>query len=345
MGGDPRALVALAAPDGARRAPDVWGHVARPTLIPRGDGAVWHVGHAAVGILPATRRHPRVARGGLQRLAPPRQPRPRPLTPPPCVGHGLQRLPAVRRALSAPAGGDAMPRGLGLARAPRRVEHRAVPSPAPLTLDVALDVLQAWPPAAPPRADPERRVVVAGRAAPGRHRATAGPGAPPHGAPLAPLPHPVVAVDCGTPPAPGRCPTQRPHRLPRAAGQATRCARAQLCRVATREHRGHQALISGRRVAGLGGGAPRPGLGQARLEAVPGPRGCYTHQGPPRCSGPCAGQRLEHGSTAPSTPHRSAPRALPPLLRPSVIVGSGIRKMQFPRRSSNFGVLPRGMSN
>src|SRR6266699_1847429 len=51
---DPLTIIAINAPDGDRRAHDVCGHVARHALIPRWDGALLHVGHQPVRVLPET---------------------------------------------------------------------------------------------------------------------------------------------------------------------------------------------------------------------------------------------------------------------------------------------------
>src|SRR5712692_2276893 len=47
---DPVAIIAINPPDGDRRAHHVFGHVARQALILRGDSALLHVRHQAVGI-------------------------------------------------------------------------------------------------------------------------------------------------------------------------------------------------------------------------------------------------------------------------------------------------------
>src|SRR5262245_29114094 len=65
-------------------------------------------------------------------------------------------------------------------------------------------------------------------------------------------------------------------------------------------------MVGGRLGARLGMGEPVPVLGQDRLEDVPVPRGCCKPEGAPSASGPCAGHRFDHGSSAPSTPHRSS---------------------------------------
>src|SRR6266702_7209346 len=77
----PLAIVAINAPDGDRRADDVFGHIARHTLILRRDGPLLHVGHQAVGILPETRIYQLIDRLSLQRLAEHRQQMPLPLAP------------------------------------------------------------------------------------------------------------------------------------------------------------------------------------------------------------------------------------------------------------------------
>src|SRR6266581_628155 len=59
---DSRAIIAIDAPDGDRRAHHVFGHVARQALILRRDFALLHVGHQAIGILLETRIHQLVDR-------------------------------------------------------------------------------------------------------------------------------------------------------------------------------------------------------------------------------------------------------------------------------------------
>ena len=53
----PLAVIAINAPDGDRGAHHVFGHVACHTLLLRGDCALLHVRHQAVGIFPETRIH------------------------------------------------------------------------------------------------------------------------------------------------------------------------------------------------------------------------------------------------------------------------------------------------
>src|SRR5216683_1245260 len=66
---DSRAIIAIDAPDGDRRAHHVFGHVARQALILRGDCTLLYIGHQAVRILRETGIHQLVDRVGLERLA------------------------------------------------------------------------------------------------------------------------------------------------------------------------------------------------------------------------------------------------------------------------------------
>src|SRR3989442_7331758 len=54
----PVAIIVINPPDGDRRAPHVFGHVARYALIRCGDLAPVHVGHQAVWRCPETPIHP-----------------------------------------------------------------------------------------------------------------------------------------------------------------------------------------------------------------------------------------------------------------------------------------------
>src|SRR5215468_9899124 len=56
---------------------------------------------------------------------------------------------------------------------------------------------------------------------------------------------------------------------------------AHLRRVATRQHLGHQALVVGRLVAGMGVGKSVPVLGKDLLEDMPVSRGVGHHRVPP----------------------------------------------------------------
>src|SRR5882762_11541853 len=67
-----------------------------------------------------------------------------------------------------------------------------------------------------------------------------------------------------------------------ATPQAAVCDIAHLLRIATRQHPGHQALVVGRLVAGMGVGKRVPVIGKDLLKDTPVPRGCGQHPCPPR---------------------------------------------------------------
>src|SRR5262245_50055758 len=84
---------------------------------------------------------------------------------------------------------------------------------------------------------------------------------------------------------------------------------AHLFRVATRQHLGHQALVVGRLVAGMGVGKRVPVLGKNLLKDTPVPRGLCQHQVvPSRGDDLLMMKRLYHASAASSTPPPPGPR-------------------------------------
>jgi hypothetical protein len=108
---DPLAIVTINAPDGDRRADHILGHLARHTLIRRGDGALLHVRHQAVGVRPATGIHQRVDGLGLQHLASHRQQMPLPRAAQERRGPILEMLPAFSWPIVASTGGEQMEMG------------------------------------------------------------------------------------------------------------------------------------------------------------------------------------------------------------------------------------------
>src|SRR5437867_10325661 len=80
---------------------------------------------------------------------------------------------------------------------------------------------------------------------------------------------------------------------------------AHRLRIAAPKHLGHQAIVVGRLVAGMGVLKRIPVIGKDLFEDVPVPRGCCKHQGAPSEGvGIVAVQRLYHASSALSTPPR-----------------------------------------
>ena len=309
MIGDPLAILAIDAPDSHRGAHHVLGHVTRHALRLRGDSTLLHVGHEAVGIRPKTRIHPRVDRLRLERLAHHASQVPLPLATQEIVGHVLQMLPARALGLIAPAGGEQMQVRVIRPMASMGVEHGDGAPSECLAPDGAKEIIQALRPTAHERAQHDRRVLVQGRAEHRRDRQDDMPRDDPRMEGLAHLAHPVVDMDLGAASAPRRCAA---HRHPMGAlttPQAAVCDRAHLCRVATRQHLGHQALVVGRLVARMGVGKRVPVLGTDLLEDTPVPRGVGHHRVTPRGGDErLVMQRLYHASAASSSPPPPVPR-------------------------------------
>src|SRR5688500_2168195 len=118
------------------------------------------------------------------------------------------------------------------------------------------------------------------------------------------------------------------------AVEAAVCDIAHLFRVATRQHLRHRALVVGRLVARMGVGKRVPVLSKDLLEDTPVPRGCCNHRAALSWGDTIViVQRLYHGLTASSTPHRPVYHH-PPLLPSSLSYGDfWAEKMQFPIRS------------
>jgi hypothetical protein len=106
-----------------------------------------------------------VDRLSLERLAHHAQQVPLPGATQQRLGQVLPLLPARSLALIAPTRGEQMQMGMVVAVSSMRGEHRAVPSPQRLAPEVAREILEAWPPAAPERTSYARRVLGEGRAA------------------------------------------------------------------------------------------------------------------------------------------------------------------------------------
>ena len=170
--------------------------------------------------------------------------------------------------------------------------------------------------------------MVKGRAAHGRHRQDDVPLEHPRVEPLAHLAHPGGDGDCGTLQAQGRWTTHRHPTGALATVQTTLCERTHRVRAPTREPLRHQTIIVDRLIAQMGVCEPVPVISTHLLADSPVSCGCSKHEGAPRCRGPGAVQRLYPVSSALSTPHQASPDALHQLLRPSITVDAGIRKMQ-----------------
>ena len=142
-------------PARARRPDHLWRQGGRPTLIPCRPLALWDVGDKARAVARVTHRDPPGHRGGLYRLTPPGQQRPRPLLAPQALGHVVAMVPRT---------------GLWLPAAPRRAQgqRRVVPPRAPRRREdpqgaalekavtaPAADVIH--PPHAPAHARPQHR--------------------------------------------------------------------------------------------------------------------------------------------------------------------------------------------
>src|SRR5262245_58903967 len=140
---DPVAIIAINPPDGDRRTHHVFGHVARQTLILRRDGALLHVGHQAIRILPETRIHQLVHRLSCQCLAHHAQEVPLPFATQEIVGQELEMLPALSLGIIPPTGGEQMQMGVVLPIAPMGVEHGDVAPPECLAPDVTIEIIAA----------------------------------------------------------------------------------------------------------------------------------------------------------------------------------------------------------
>src|SRR3989454_8218556 len=121
---DPLPIIVINAPDGDRRTHHVLRHVARQTLVLRGDLALLHVGHQPIGVFPETPIHQLVDRLRLESPAHHAQEVPLPFATQELVGQVLEMLPARSLGIIPPTGSDQMQMGMGLAIAAMRVEHR-----------------------------------------------------------------------------------------------------------------------------------------------------------------------------------------------------------------------------
>ena len=152
-----------------------------------------------------------------------------------------------------------------------RVEHRDGAPSERLTFDGAIEIIQALRPAAHERAQYDRRVLVEGGAEHGRHRQDDVPVDDTLVEDLTHLADPVINVDFGASQAQRRFTTHRHQVLPLATVQAAVFDVADLLRIATRQHLGHQAIIIGCLVARMGVLKGVPVLGKDLLEDTPVP--------------------------------------------------------------------------
>src|SRR6266571_4890677 len=163
MVGDPLAVIAINPPDRDRWAHHVCGDVTCYALILRGDGALLHIGHSTVGILPETRIDQLVDGLSLQRLAQHRQQVPLPCATQQLVRQVLEMLPALALGIIAPTGGEQMEMGMVRPIAPMGVQHGDRASSQRLAPHGAIEVIQTLRPTAHKRTQHDRRVVVEGR--------------------------------------------------------------------------------------------------------------------------------------------------------------------------------------
>jgi hypothetical protein len=229
---DACAVIAIKAPDGDRRAHDVCGPIACSALLRRGDGALLHVGHEAVRILPATGSPHLVDGLGLPCLAEHRQQMPLPRAAQERLGHRREMLPAFSRPLIASPGGEQLEMGRVLPMAPMGVYHGTGATPARLPPAGALAIIQALHSTAHERAQYDRGVLVQGRAKHRRHRQDDVPRDDALRENLAPLTDPVVDLHVGAPQAYGRLTTHRHQGLALATVRAARLDIPHVFRVA-----------------------------------------------------------------------------------------------------------------
>jgi hypothetical protein len=266
-----------------------------------------HLGHQTIGVLPATPIHPLVDRVSLQRLASHAQHMPWPCATQESVGQVLEMLPALSLALRPPTGGEQMQRGMVLAMAAMRVEHRDGALSERLALDGAREIIQALRPAAHERAQYDRRVLGAGRAEHRRDRQDDGARDHPRVEDLAHLADPVIHLDLRAAQAQGGLTAHRHEMLALTTGETALCARPHLVWMATRQHLGHQIMRVGRLIARMGVGESIPVVGKELLEDVPVPCGCCQHEGPPSAESDTVAIPLwSHSSSALSIPPRCA---------------------------------------
>src|SRR6266567_1736829 len=278
---DPVAIIAINAPDRDRGTHDIFGHVARQTLILRRDVALLDVAHQAVGILLETPIHQLVDDLRLERLAHHAQQMPLPLAMEQLIRQVMQVFPALALLIIAPTGGDQMQMGMVLTIAAMGVEHHDGATLESLAPDLALKIIQALPPTPHQGAQHDRGVMGEGRAEHRRARQDDVPIDHPLVEHRAHLADPGIHVDFGAPQA------QRgltAHRHPMGALstlQATVFNIAHLVGISTPEPLRYQALVVGRLVTWMGVFEPVPVLSKDLLEDIPVPCRCYTHQGAP----------------------------------------------------------------
>src|SRR5215831_5672343 len=225
------------------------------------------------------------------------------------VGQVLEMLPARALAIIPPTGGEQMQMGMVLAIAAMRVEHRDGAPSERLALDGAIEIIQALRPTAHERAQHDCRVLVKGRAEHRRDRQDDVPRDDALMEALAHLADPVVHGDFGAPQAQRRLTAHRHQVLALATVQAAVLGRAYFCRVAARQHLGHQALVVRRLVARMGLLKRLPVVSKDLLEDIPVPRGgCHHRSAPNGGDQIVAMERLYHASTASSTPHPASLR-------------------------------------
>src|SRR5882724_12345178 len=141
---------------------NLFGHVARQTLILRRDVALLDVAHQAVGILLETPIHQLVDDLRLERLAHHAQQMPLPLAMEHLIRQVMQVFPALALLIIAPTGGDQMQMGMVMTIAAMGVDHHDVATLESLAPDLAIKIIQALHPTPHQGAQHDRGVLVEG---------------------------------------------------------------------------------------------------------------------------------------------------------------------------------------
>jgi hypothetical protein len=162
-----------------------------------------------------------------------------------------------------------------------RVEHDDISPLEPLAPDLAKEIIHAPGATSHQRTQQDRRIVIEGRAKHRRDRQDDVAIDHPLVEHLAHLTDPVVDVDFGAPQTQRRFTTHGDTMGALPTLQTAVFDIAHLLRVATRQHLGHQALVVGRLVAGMGVGKRVPVIGKDLLKDIPVPGGGCKHPRPP----------------------------------------------------------------
>ena len=197
MIGDAVAIIAVDAPERARRTHDICGQIPCQTLIPCGHIAFLSVGDQSLARARVTHLNQLLHLLGLHRLAQHRQQRPLPLLAQQAIRHVIQGHPLFGLLIPSTTGGDEVQMGILLAMAAMGLDNHDGAALEGAATDPALDIIQTADAAAQERTQHRLRPLIKRFPEYLRHGQDDMPGDNACMKHLADLADPIVDVDLG----------------------------------------------------------------------------------------------------------------------------------------------------